>query len=133
MAEKELKEKVLAYRILEARINGLLKNREMLVAKLVEIENTIESIKELKKNDNILFSLGSDTYAFGKLTERKLIMEVGANVAFEKPVEQALDTLNKKKEEFENILKGMEKEISEVSSALDELATDLQEISKSQK
>ena len=105
----------------------------MLVAKLVEIENTIESIKELKKNDNILFSLGSDTYAFGKLTERKLIMEVGANVAFEKPVEQALDTLNKKKEEFENILKGMEKEISEVSSALDELATDLQEISKSQK
>jgi prefoldin alpha subunit len=131
--DKRLQEKVFAYKLLETRLNSLLKSRETVAAKLDEVQSTVESINGMKKNDGgILFSLGSETYAFGKITDKtKLILEIGANVAFEKSVESALETLNKKKEELENIMKNIENNITDVSSALEQLGIEIQELSKS--
>ncbi|MGC8812739.1 MAG: prefoldin subunit alpha, partial [Candidatus Aenigmatarchaeota archaeon] len=101
MEEKEFQEKILVYRLLEARLNSLMKEREMLLTKLVEIQTTIQSIEEIKKNDEILFGIGSEAYAFGRIKEKgKFIVEVGGEVALEKTTEEAKKTLEKRKLEI---------------------------------
>ncbi|MCS7106253.1 MAG: hypothetical protein NZ942_02980, partial [Candidatus Aenigmarchaeota archaeon] len=70
MEKKELQEKILFYRLLEAKLNSLLKEREILIAKTIEIQTTLQSIEEINKGKEILFALGSEAYAFGKLKEK---------------------------------------------------------------
>jgi prefoldin alpha subunit len=83
--ERELQEKILAYRIFESRLNALLKQRDLIVNKIVEINSTLESIDEIEKSDEALFSIGSEAYAKGKIVDKeKVIIEIGANIAIEK-------------------------------------------------
>jgi|YelNatPaOPRAMG01_1025707.scaffolds.fasta_scaffold13231_4 prefoldin alpha subunit len=126
---KELQEKVLAHRILEVRLNALLKNRDQMVARLNEIENTIESINEIKKNDGFLFPLGSDTYVFGNVTNKeKLVVEMGAGVAFEKTFDSAIEILKKKKSELEKLISETQEEISKTSLALEQIDSEIQKL-----
>jgi prefoldin alpha subunit len=132
MTEKELQEKLLIYRILEANFNSLMKERETLLAKLVEIQTTLQSIEEIKKSDNILFAIGSEAYAFGKIKEKeKLIVEVGSGVALEKTFEEAKKTLDKRRLEIEKTLNEVERNIIEISSKLQELAPEIEKLAKS--
>lgn len=126
--DKELREKVLAHRILEVRLDALLKNRNSMIARMNEIENTIKSIKEIEKNDKFLFPLGSNTYIFGNVTDKtKLIVEMGAGVAFEKSFDSAVEILEKKKSEVEKLINETQNEISETSSTLEQLELEIQE------
>jgi prefoldin alpha subunit len=126
---KELQEKVLAHRILEVRLDALLKNRDQMVARLNEIENTIESINEIKKNDGFLFPLGSDTYVFGNVTNKeKLVVEMGAGVAFEKTFDSAIEILKKKKSELEKLISEAQEEISKTSLALEQIDSEIQKL-----
>jgi len=132
---RELEEKILAHRILEVRLGALLKNRDQMIAKLNEIENTIEGINEIRKSDKFLFSLGSDTYVFGNVTNKeKLVVEMGAGVAFEKTFDSAVETLKKKKNELEKLVAETQEEISKTSLALQQIDSEIQKLaSKSSK
>jgi prefoldin alpha subunit len=128
---KELKEKVLAYRILEVRLDALLKNRDSMVAKLNEIENTIKSIDEIKKSEEFLFPIGSDAYVFGNVTDKtKVVIEMGAGIAFEKSFDSAVEILKKKKSELEKLINDVQNEITRTSSMIEQLASDIQEAVK---
>jgi len=133
MEEKEeLQEKILAYRILEARLDSLLKQRNMLASKLIEIQTTLQSIDEIEKGKGeVLFPIGSETYIFGKVTDKKkLIVGIGANAALEKSVEKGKEILNKRKAEIENTLNGMQKNIAEISSSLSQLGSEIEKLAK---
>ncbi len=132
---RELEEKILAHRILEVRLGALLKNRDQMIAKLNEIENTIEGINEIRKSDKFLFPLGSDTYVFGNVTNKeKLVVEMGAGVAFEKTFDSAVETLKKKKNELEKLVAETQEEISKTSLALQQIDSEIQKLaSKSSK
>ena len=47
--QKEVQEKIVRYQILEGRVKALLKRREMLIAKIIEIETTLSSMEEVEK------------------------------------------------------------------------------------
>ncbi|MEM5843682.1 MAG: prefoldin subunit alpha [Candidatus Aenigmatarchaeota archaeon] len=131
MEKKELQEKILVYRLLEARLNSLLKERELLIAKIVEIQTTLQSIEEIKKSEEVLFALGSEAYAFGKIKEKdKIIVEVGSNIALEKNFDDAKKTLEKRRVEIEKTLNDAEKEINEISLRLQELAPEIEKLVK---
>jgi prefoldin alpha subunit len=132
MEEKELQEKILIYRILEARLNSLIKERSMLIAKLLEIQTTFQSIEEIEKSNNILFALGSEAYGFGKIKEKgKVIVEVGGGIALEKTPEEAKKTLEKRRLEIEKTLNEVEKNIVETSSKIQELLPEIEKLAKS--
>lgn len=133
MTEKELQEKILTYRILESRLDSLLKQREMVVSKLVELQTTLNSIDEIEKsNSDVLFPLGSEAYAFGEVLDKKrLIVEIGAGVALEKTVKEGVQTIEKRKVEIEGVLKEFERNILAISSRLQELGPEIQNITKS--
>lgn len=130
--KKELQEKILAYRILEARLDSLLKQRNMFASKLIEIQTTLQSIDEIEKSkEEILFPIGSEAYTFGKVADKKkLIVEIGANIALEEGVERGKEILNKRKTEFENALDGIQKNIAEISSNLSQLGPEIKKLAK---
>jgi prefoldin alpha subunit len=130
--QKELQEKILTYRILEARLNSLIKQRDLIASKLVEIQNTLESIDEIEKSkEEVLFHIGSEAYAFGKITEKKkMIVEIGANVALEKTMEEGREILNKRKAEMENTLNSVQRDITEISFIMEQLGPEIQEMAE---
>jgi len=126
--EKELQEKMLTYRILEARLESLLKQRDMVASKLLEIQTTLASMNEIEKsNEEILFPIGAEAYTFGKVIDKKkFIVDIGANVALEKTAEEGKQILNKRKEEMENVLNSMQTDIAQISSTLEVLGPEIQ-------
>ena len=133
--QKELQEKILTYRVLQARLDGAIKQRDLVSSKIFELQNSLASLEEMGKTDgDILFSLGSEAYAFGKQADKdKVIIEVGANIAVEKTVEEGKNVLKKRKEEFEKAFTEIEAEISQISTTIEEMTPELQSmIQKSQ-
>lgn len=133
--EKELQEKVLAHRLIEARIESLLRQRGSLLQALMEIEETIKGIEELEKeNEDFLFSLGAQTYIPCKIVEKnKIIIEVGANIAIEKSLEEGKQILQKRKEELSKSISSIEAAISQLSSGLKELNEEIRKILEREK
>jgi prefoldin alpha subunit len=132
--QKELQQKVLAYRILESRIDSLLKQREFLANKLLELQTTLESIEEIEKSkEYVLFPLGSAAYMFGKIVDKdKMIVEVGAGIALEKNFTEACDILNERKNDIENALTTLQRNIQEASESLQMLEPQIQEMIQKQ-
>jgi prefoldin alpha subunit len=133
--EKDLQEKILAHRLIEARIEGLLRERETLIKSLLEIGESIKGIEELKKKgEDVLFSLGSQTYVPCKIVEKdKIIVEVGANVAIEKSLEEGRKILEKRKEEMEKAIANIESAINQLSSSLKDLSEEIREMIEKRK
>ena len=135
MAEqRELQEKIFTYRILQSRLDGLFKERDLVANKIVELQTTIASIDEVKKSDGeILFPLGPEAYVSGKITNKeKIIVDIGAGVALEKSFEEGKEALNKIKADVEKNLEDIQNEISEISSAIQELTPEIQAMIQSQ-
>jgi prefoldin alpha subunit len=132
MAEKEeLQKKIIAYRILEARLNGLLEQRKNLISKIAEIESTRASMDEIKAGVNILVPIGAEAHIFGKIVDdSKVIVEVGADIALEKSLEEGKELLEKRSEEIKNVLSQVENNIAEISASLEKLGPEIEELVK---
>jgi len=135
MAEnREMQKKILSYRFLEARLEAVLKQREMLASKLIEMQTTLQSIDEIEKGEEILFPIGSGAHAFGKISENgKIIVEIGGNVALEKTMEEGKKILEERMEEIEKSLNAIQGNIAELSSNMDRLGAEIQELGKGMK
>lgn len=132
--QEELQQNILTYRILEARLDALVKQRSLVINKILEIASTLESINEIKESGEVLFSLGSNAYTKGKITDKeKIIVEIGANIALEKNVEEAKNTLEKRKKELEESLREIENEIGKITFSLQILSEKIKELAEKAK
>ena len=128
MAEKQIQERLVGYRLLESRLDALFNQRDLVANKILEIQTTLESVDEISKSDEeILFPVGSEAYTFGRAVDKaKLIVEVGAGVALEKTVEEGKQILNKRKEELQEVLQELLKNADEVAAAMESLQTEIE-------
>jgi prefoldin alpha subunit len=127
--EKELQERAIVYRTLEARLNSLLSQRDLIISKISEIQSTLESINEIEKSEKVLFPLGSEAHTFGKIIEKnKILVEIGAGIALEKNIEESKELLNKRYSELQNALAQTQKNILNVSGAINELSKEVQKL-----
>jgi prefoldin alpha subunit len=134
--QKELQEKIMTYRVLQSRLDETIKQRELVMNKIVEVENTLSSLDEIEKTDKeSLFPVGPEAYVFGKLTNnKKMLVGIGANIILEKTFDEGKEMLKKGKDELEIAMKEIQDEISRLSADLQQLTPELQEmIEKSQK
>ncbi|MEM5790627.1 MAG: prefoldin subunit alpha [Candidatus Aenigmatarchaeota archaeon] len=133
MGEKT-EEKILAYKFIESRINGLINQRSILVSNLNEIQSTLQSLKEFEKSEEIFFPISSGVYCLGKIVDKKkVIVSIGANIALEKSLEDARDFLNRRNEEIEKALEQVENEILSLQSNLKILEKELEKEIKEEK
>jgi len=119
--QRELQEKIVRYQMFEGRIKASLKRREMLITKLVEIESTLNSIEDVKNNkeSEILLPLGSNVHIPGTLKDvKKIIVEIGANVALEEDMPNAKKILEKRKDILNDGLQTMEIEITNLTNEM---------------
>jgi len=131
MDEKDLQEKIVAYRMLESKIEGLAKQRETIANKLIEIQNTLSSLEEVEKSDEILFPIGAEAYVHGKIIEKnKMIVEIGAGIAMEKTLEEAKQVLAERKDNITKILENIQQDMMSISSKMDNLGAYIQESSE---
>ena len=134
--EKELQEKLMAYRALEGRIDSLAKQHDMFASKVVETQSTIDSINEIsiqgkgaEGTKDILFPLGSAAYTRGTVADKdKLIVEVGAGVALEKTAEEGKAILEKRKKELEEAMGVLRKEMQNISGMMQKIEADTQQM-----
>ena len=119
--QKEVQEKIVRYQILEGRVKALLKRREMLIAKIIEIETTLSSMEEVEKNKDseIMLPLGSNVYIPGSLKDvKRMIVEIGADIVVEKDIADVKKILEKRKDMMSNGLQSMEIEITNITNEL---------------
>jgi prefoldin alpha subunit len=120
MSGDEEQQKVMAYRLLEARGEAMMRQREAIMQKFAEIESTQSSMEELSKRDSeILFPIGGEAYAFGKVTDgKRYIVEIGAGMALEKTYEEAKTVLEKRKADMKKLLGDIDKEMENLSAQI---------------
>jgi len=126
--QAEIQKKLLRYQILENRANALLKRREILITRILEIESTLNSIGEIKKSggENILLPIGSTVHIKGELKKvDKMIVELGANTAMESTVEGTKKILEKRKKVLQDGLAVLEKEIVNLNNEIMKLQPEL--------
>lgn len=104
------------------------KQRDLILNKIGEIKSAMESLEEIKPNSNVIFSLGGETYACGKLSSDKLLVEIGAGVVLEKSKAQAREMLEKRERDLERILQDLEKELSTTSNYLTQVEKEIREL-----
>ena len=128
---KDIQEKVIRYQILDGRIKALMKRREMLLVKMVEIETTLNSVEEIGKNkeNEILLPLGSSVHVAGTLKDiKRIVVELGANVAVEEDVEEAKKILEKRKNMINEGVQATEDEIVNLSNEFLRLESELRSL-----
>jgi len=119
--QKNIQEKLVRYQVLEGRINALIKRRDLLITKMLEIETTLSSIGEIEKNkeEEIFLPLGSSVHIPGTLKKtKKMIVELGMNIAVERNVEETKNILEKRKSILNSGLQAIEKEMVNLSNEL---------------
>ena len=105
-----------------------MKRRELLVVKMVEIETTLSSIEEIGKNkeNEILLPLGSNVHVPGTLKDlKRIVVELGANIAMEEDVEEVKKILEKRKSMINEGLQATEDEIMNLSNEILRLESEL--------
>jgi len=145
--ERELQEKLAAYRLLESRFDDLARQQNMFATKILEVQNTIASIDEIENGKrgreedagkiadkmadkkDILFNVGSSTYINGTIDDKnKFVVEVGADVALEKTAEEAKAVLEERKKELQKAIEFLQKDMQSISEALQSIETDAQKM-----
>jgi prefoldin subunit 5 len=151
--DRELQEKMLSYRLMESKLQGLARQRDIIMSKILEVETTAAGIGEIAKAEGgkgsngsggsgeIVFSIGSGAYVSvpGKTADKTktgktdntsgtsmVIVEVGGGVALEKTAEEAREFFNGRLAELETLLAGLDGEMKRVASFMDYLLPEIQ-------
>ena len=128
---KEIQKKLITYQMLEGKANALLKRRELLVTKMIEVESTLNSLDDIKKGggENILFPVGSGIHVKGTLKKvDKMVVELGSNTAIENTVQKTKQILQKRKKMLENGLISLENEMVNINKELIKLQPEIRAI-----
>jgi len=127
MEQKELQEKVMAYRMLESKLEELVKHRDFIISRMMELQSTIDSLDQIEKSNEIMFPVGIDAYTVGKITDKKNVMiTIGAGIVLEKNIAEAKETLAGRKVEMEQALQELQNSINNISAGLEQLGPEIQ-------
>lgn len=136
MGEKDVREKLLRYQLLENQAKVLMERRNFLLTKIMEMDSTLDSLEEVEKNKGkeISLPLGSGIHIPGTLNKtNKMIAEIGANIAIECTSNKAKEILNKRKDIISNGLQRLEKDIVNLSNELSKLEPEIRGMFKKSK
>lgn len=132
MKEEEIRKKLLKYRTLQSSLSVLTKRRDLLLSKLMEIETTIETLKGIKgegRGIDGLLAIGPGVYIPGSISKgRKLIIEIGADIAVEKELEDAKDMMEKRKKTLEDGLISIKQDMYNLNNQLIEIEPEIRSI-----
>ncbi|MEM0480624.1 MAG: prefoldin subunit alpha [Candidatus Aenigmatarchaeota archaeon] len=117
--------KVLEYQYFHQQLRNLLEYLETLKKYYEEIINTIESLELCKQTNDFYVDLGNNIFARINLQEKKFLVNIGAGIFLEKSLEEALEILNKRKQDVEKEIQETNENIQILYDYLKKLETEI--------
>lgn len=131
MNEEMDREKIVRYQVLQQRIKVLDNRRNLILNRLMELDNTLSSIQELKdqKDEGVFLPLGSGIFVKGSIKDAdKMIAIIGADVAVDMNFEKASKVLEDNRKVLDSGLKTIEEDMTKTTEELINLEPEIQEI-----
>lgn len=131
--QAEVQQKIMTYQILQRHLENIRKEAELVERKFIETEATRQLLGDIKmgsKETEMLLPVGNGLFAKGKLTDKKLLMEIGAGILTKKSIESAEQVVNETRVEIEQAAKKLNNEMKEAVQKLNQLTPELQKMVK---
>ncbi len=129
--DRELQEAVVKIRAIEQQVPTLQRNIEELNKILIETAtalNTLQEVMKLEKEQNTKTPIGSGVFINSKVNKQeKVLMEVGEGVIVEKPIKEAIASLEKRQESIQENLEQMSASLQKMEEEYLELAKKIQD------
>ena len=122
MNEEEKKKAIAEYANLQIRLEAFAKERDEILEKIEEIEDTISSVEEVKENLDSLFPIGSGVYCEGKVNEEKFLVNIGAGILLKLNKKEAVEILRRRIEILKKAIEEINKEMSNIISQQEKIA-----------
>jgi len=131
-SERIVREKVLAYKSLEERMDALARQQDAFISKVTEINSTLASIDEAAKSPaEAMVPLGTAVYARGSVDGKaKLLVEVGAGVAVERTATEAKAILEARRKDLEQAIETLQKDMQTIVAMLQRIESETQAMMK---
>lgn len=127
--KKEMEKKLVELSVLDARLKELeqaLTLVEKNIAELQQSKQTLEEIKKLKKNNEMLSLVGFGIFARTSILDNeKVLINVGSNVVCKKSIDEARKLIEKKLEQALSIYSQLFSEIERINEAIQKIESEL--------
>ncbi|MEM5871561.1 MAG: prefoldin subunit alpha [Candidatus Aenigmatarchaeota archaeon] len=129
---EQLNEKYILYQILAQNLEALKQQLELVEEQIIEIKISLASIndlKEIKEENEILIPLGSGCFGKGKITEKShFLVNIGSGIFVYKDLENAKTFLEERFKEIENAGKEIEGQAKKIAVHMNELSEEIQNL-----
>ncbi|GEM_PF-340146 len=108
--EENLQEALLSLQILKEELENLSRQQAITLEAMEEHQQAIETLKVLKEEaergegeEETLVPIGAGSFLFARVDPgRNVIVNIGSGISVEKPLDEAIETLEKRKSDLEN-------------------------------
>lgn len=131
--KEELQKKLVEFQLLNLNLNVLQERVQTVNQRASELQKTRNAIDELKttKPNKAMIPLGSGNFVFGSVEDSEnVIVGIGSGVAIKKKREEAIDILDNKIRESENVLNDLTNQTQAVIERLETLQLEIEKLQK---
>jgi len=101
----------------------------MAIADLATAKIVLEDVKKAKEGEDVLIPIGGNAFINVSVKDvKKVLVGVGADVVMQKPIEEALDTLNENLDKLGKREKTVIDQVQSAEKELQKLAPDVKKI-----
>jgi prefoldin alpha subunit len=122
--EETLRQLIVEIRLLESTAETLQNRLNMIEAALTDLhvaQSTLQGIKDQKPDSQLLIPVGGNTYVKAKLDDpRTVIAGIGADVALERSVDEAQESMNTQLTEYEKVRASLQQQLVQVAGRLEQ-------------
>ncbi len=130
VTEEDIQQKLILYQLLERQGESLKQQLQLIEQRLLELNSTKEAIDNIKpKQGDIMIPLGSGIYTKGQTTG-ELIADLGSGVMLNKDKTSVKGHVREMTKLMDDSYKEVEKQMLSVIEKMNEIALDVQEMSR---
>ncbi len=132
--EKELQQKYVELQILSNTANQMEQNLNLMESQIVELKRlneSLENLEKVKKDTESFVPIGGGILVKAQIKDtKKVLLNVGSKVLTEKKIPETKEYIDKQIKELERLLSHSNSELEKITSQIENLQNDMQELSK---
>ncbi len=122
---RELQQLLMQLEIYSAQIEGLRQQNDLINSSIVELLTTAQTLEEISVLDDgseVLTPIGAGSYVYAKLADTKnVVFGLGANVAMEKSISEAKDSIETRIGELQAAQEEIQKKVADLVEKIEKI------------
>ncbi|AEH60408.1 prefoldin, alpha subunit [Methanosalsum zhilinae DSM 4017] len=136
LSEQEARNLLMQHREYKARLDTLQQQIGAVQMHMDDCVRAINTINELKDSDedvNTMIPIGSESFLHARLTKPDtVVVNIGAGISVEKSLDEAIESLNLRKKEFEKTLEQLQGSLEQITKKVQEIESEFEKYSQQQ-